>query len=55
MSVGHNIDYEFLELLDSAIESHLSWTQRILRCSVLHVSPGEDVLLEKFSLNMHFR
>lgn len=34
----------FIAEFDAAIEAHMDWTQRILRCAVLHTSPGEDVL-----------
>jgi len=34
----------FIETLDAAIQSHLEWTRRVLRCAVLHESPGEDVM-----------
>ncbi len=34
----------FVAELDGAIEMHLDWTRRILRCAVLRTSPGEDVL-----------
>jgi diguanylate cyclase len=30
--------------LDAAVESHLNWTRRILRCAVLRTTPGDDVL-----------
>lgn len=30
--------------LDAAIEAHLGWTRRVLRCAVLGTSPGDDVL-----------
>ena len=30
--------------LDAAVEAHMNWTRRILRCVVLKNSPGEDVL-----------
>jgi len=30
--------------LDAAVEAHMNWTRRILRCVVLRVAPGEDVL-----------
>ncbi len=30
--------------LDAAVEAHMNWTRRILRCAVLHSTPGEDVL-----------
>lgn len=34
----------FVEGLDAAIQAHMNWTRRVLRCAVLHASPGEDVL-----------
>ena len=34
----------FIAELDTAVEAHMDWTRRILRCAVLHTSPGEDVL-----------
>lgn len=34
----------FIAEFDAAIEAHMDWTRRILRCAVLHTSPGEDVL-----------
>ncbi len=34
----------FIVEFDAAIEAHMEWTRRILRCAVLHTSPGEDVL-----------
>jgi len=30
--------------LDAAIEAHLGWTRRVLRCAVLGTTPGDDVL-----------
>lgn len=35
---------DFILELDVAVEAHMDWTRRVLRCAVLHVSPGEDVL-----------
>lgn len=35
---------DFVELLDAGTEAHLAWTRRVLRCAVLHESPGDDVL-----------
>ncbi|NVN88056.1 MAG: diguanylate cyclase [Rhodopseudomonas sp.] len=35
---------EFICELDAAVEAHLGWTRRILRCAVLRTSPGRDVL-----------
>lgn len=34
----------FIAELDAAVDAHLSWTQRVLRCAVLRTSPGADVL-----------
>jgi diguanylate cyclase (GGDEF)-like protein len=34
----------FISELDAAVEAHMNWTRRILRCAVLHTTPGEDVL-----------
>lgn len=34
----------FISELDAAVEAHIDWTRRVLRCAVLRVSPGEDVL-----------
>jgi diguanylate cyclase len=34
----------FIRELDAAVETHLGWTRRVMRCAVLHTSPGEDVL-----------
>lgn len=34
----------FIAEFDAAIEAHMEWTRRILRCAVLHTSPGDDVL-----------
>lgn len=30
--------------IDLAIEAHLSWTQRLMRCALLRESPGEEML-----------
>lgn len=35
---------EFVVELDAAVESHLDWTRRVLRCAVARTSPGDDVL-----------
>ena len=35
---------QFILELDAAIEAHLNWTRRVLRCAVLRTSPGDDVL-----------
>ncbi|MCF8178457.1 MAG: diguanylate cyclase [Sulfuritalea sp.] len=34
----------FIDELDAAVESHMNWTRRVVRCAVLHESPGKDVL-----------
>lgn len=34
----------FTRELDAAVEAHLGWSRRVMRCAVLHTSPGEDVL-----------
>jgi diguanylate cyclase len=34
----------FVAELDDAMQAHLQWTGRVLRCAVLHASPGDDVL-----------
>jgi len=35
---------DFILKLDKAAMAHLEWSHRVLRCVVLHTSPGEDVL-----------
>jgi diguanylate cyclase (GGDEF)-like protein len=35
---------EFVVELDAAVETHLDWTRRVLRCAVSRASPGDDVL-----------
>ena len=35
---------QFAQELDAAMQAHLEWSRRILRCAVLRVSPGDDVL-----------
>lgn len=39
-------DQEFILQLDNAAQAHMGWSQRVLRCAVLHTTPGEDVLAE---------
>jgi diguanylate cyclase len=34
----------FIAELDAAVEAHMDWTRRILRCVVLRSTPGNDVL-----------
>lgn len=35
---------DFIEQLDASVRAHMDWARHVLRCSVLHESPGEDVL-----------
>ncbi len=44
----------FVAELDAAVEAHLEWTRRILRCVVLQSSPGEDVLDREAHTLCHF-
>ncbi|MDP1594547.1 MAG: diguanylate cyclase [Gallionella sp.] len=34
----------FIIEFDAAMEAHMEWTRRILRCAVLQISPGDDVM-----------
>lgn len=36
----------FVVELDQAVQCHMAWTRRVLRCAVLHASPGDDVLAD---------
>lgn len=33
----------FIDELDAAVKAHMDWARNVLRCVVLHESPGEDV------------
>ncbi|MCK9394499.1 MAG: AAA family ATPase [Methylobacter sp.] len=44
----------FVAELDAAVESHLKWTRRVLRCVALRESPGEDVLAPLAHTLCHF-
>ncbi|MDA8128788.1 MAG: diguanylate cyclase [Betaproteobacteria bacterium] len=33
-----------IDELDAAVEAHMNWTRRIVRCAVLRSTPGDDVL-----------
>ena len=35
---------EFIDELDGAVQSHMDWSRRVLRCAVSRTSPGDDVL-----------
>lgn len=34
----------FIIELDAAVEAHMGWTRKVMRCAVLRTSPGADVL-----------
>jgi diguanylate cyclase len=34
----------FVTELDSAVQAHMQWARRVLRCGILGTSPGDDVL-----------
>lgn len=38
----HDSQHFTLEL-DAAVQRHLEWMRRVLRCAVLRVAPGDDV------------
>src|SRR5512139_911731 len=44
----------FVDELDAAVEAHMNWTRRILRCAVLRAVPGEDVLAPTAHALCHF-
>ena len=44
----------FIAEFDAAIEAHMDWTRRILRCAVLHTHPGEDVMSPVAHTLCHF-
>lgn len=35
---------QFIIELDAAVEAHMDWTRRVLRCTVLQATPGDDVM-----------
>lgn len=37
---------EFILRLDEAEQAHLAWSYTVLRCAILHTSPGDDVLTD---------
>ena len=51
--LSHETD-TFIAELDAAVEAHMNWSRRILRCAVLHTSPGEDVLAPLAHTLCHF-
>ncbi len=44
----------FIVELDAAVESHMDWTRRVMRCAVLRASPGEDVLASEAHMLCRF-
>ena len=34
----------FITELDAAMQAHLEWTRRVLRCALLRISPGNDIM-----------
>ena len=40
----------FIIELDAALEAHMDWTRRVMRCAVLRATPGEDVLASEAHL-----
>lgn len=37
---------DFIQRLDAAAQSHMEWSHHVLRCAVLHATPGDDVLAD---------
>ncbi|MBI5439279.1 MAG: diguanylate cyclase [Nitrosomonadales bacterium] len=44
----------FITELDAAVEAHLNWTRRVMRCAVLRTMPGEDALAPLSHTLCHF-
>lgn len=44
----------FITELDAAVEAHMDWTRRILRCVILQSPPGEDMLDAEAHTLCHF-
>lgn len=44
----------FIIELDAAVEAHMDWTRRVMRCAVLRTSPGEDVLANEAHMLCRF-
>lgn len=43
-----------LQGIDLGLQAHVAWNQRLLRCALLHVSPGDDMLLPDAHLRCRF-
>jgi len=54
VSLKHVLDATFITSLDAAVEAHMDWTRRVLRCAVLHEPPAEDVLAPLAHTLCHF-
>jgi hypothetical protein len=37
---------DFIARLDAAVQAHMAWSRRLLRCSILKISPGDDALAD---------
>ena len=44
----------FIIELDAAVEAHMDWSRRVMRCAVLRASPGEDVLANEAHMLCRF-
>lgn len=44
----------FINELDAAVEAHMDWVRRILRCAVLRTSPGDDIASPRAHTLCHF-
>lgn len=44
----------FIIELDAAVEAHMDWSRRVMRCAVLRASPGEDVLADEAHMLCRF-
>lgn len=44
----------FIIELDAAVEAHMDWSRRVMRCAVLRASPGEDVLASEAHMLCRF-
>jgi len=54
VSLKDSLEASFIANLDAAVEAHLDWTRRVLRCAVLHEVPEEDVLAPLAHTLCHF-
>lgn len=54
MSLKDILEASFIADLDAAVEAHMDWTRRVLRCAVLHELPDADVLAPSAHTLCHF-